>query len=97
LAECLGAGSGRQSRSAPPEKLHSHLSLEGPHTLTHRGRSDPELGWDTYHGIPILERFTWTVNPKGSKVVATWSQAFSTNGGKTWEVNWRNELIPDTR
>lgn len=54
-------------------------------------------GKDTYNGIPILVRFIWKVNPKGSKAVATWSQAFSTDGGKTWEVNWRNELIPDTR
>lgn len=53
-------------------------------------------GKDTYNGIPILVRFIWKVNPKGSKAVATWSQAFSTDGGKTWEVNWRNELIPDT-
>jgi hypothetical protein len=37
------------------------------------------------------------VNPQGYNVVATWLQAFSTNGGKTWEVNWRNALIPDTR
>lgn len=54
-------------------------------------------GKDTYDGIPVLVRFIWTVNPKGSKVVATWRQAFSTDGGKTWEENWRNELIPDTR
>jgi hypothetical protein len=54
-------------------------------------------GKDTYNGIPVLVRFTWTLNPRGSKAVATWSQAFSTDGGRTWEVNWRNELIPDTR
>jgi hypothetical protein len=52
-------------------------------------------GKDTYNGIPVLVRFIWTVNPKGSKVVATWSQASSRDGGKTWETNWRNELVPD--
>lgn len=52
-------------------------------------------GKDTYNGAPILVRFIWKVSPPGSKVVATWSQAFSNDGGRTWEVNWRNALIPD--
>ena len=52
-------------------------------------------GSDTYNGRPIIVRFTWTVNPKGSKVVAKWNQAFSTDGGKTWETNWYNEFIHD--
>ena len=49
---------------------------------------------DTFDGKPIIVRFTWTVNPKGSKVVANWEQAFSADSGKTWETNWRNEIIP---
>ncbi len=49
---------------------------------------------DTFNGKPIIVRFTWTVNPKGSKVVANWEQAFSADGGKTWETNWKNEIIP---
>jgi hypothetical protein len=52
-------------------------------------------GNDTFDGRPIVMRFIWTRNPKGSKVVAKWQQAFSTDGGKTWEVNWRNEIIRD--
>jgi hypothetical protein len=52
-------------------------------------------GPDTFNGIPIIARFIWTVNPKGSKVAATWNQAFSTDGGKSWETNWYNELIQD--
>ena len=52
-------------------------------------------GPDTFNGIPIIVRYTWSVNPKGSPVVAKWNQAFSTNGGKTWETNWYNELIHD--
>jgi hypothetical protein len=52
-------------------------------------------GPDTFNGIPITVRYTWTVNPKGSQVVAKWNQAFSTDGGKTWETNWYNEIIPD--
>jgi len=49
---------------------------------------------DTFDGKPIIVRFTWTVNPKGSRAVANWEQAFSADGGKTWEINWKNEIIP---
>ena len=51
-------------------------------------------GRDTFDGKPIIVRFTWTVHPQGSKAVADWSQAFSADGGKTWETNWTNEIIP---
>ena len=67
-------------------------------------------GHDTENGVPVLVRFTWTLNPKpeqvaqkweralnpsGAKVVARWEQAFSSDGGKTWETNWYNEFIHD--
>jgi hypothetical protein len=67
-------------------------------------------GPDTYNGVPVTVRFTWTLkpkasevaaqwektlNPKGSPVVAKWEQAFSTDGGKSWETNWYNEFIRD--
>jgi hypothetical protein len=52
-------------------------------------------GPDTYNGIPVVVRFTWTVNPRGSQVVAKWQQALSADGGKTWETNWYNEFIHD--
>ncbi len=67
-------------------------------------------GHDTFNGIPILVRYTWTLNPKSSQVaekweqelnpkglqvVAKWEQAFSTDNGKTWETNWYNEFIHD--
>lgn len=51
---------------------------------------------DTFDGKPIIVRFTWTVHPKGSKVVADWKQDFSADGGKTWETNWTNQIIPMT-
>jgi len=44
-------------------------------------------GHDTFNGIPIVVRYTWTVNPKSSQVAAKWEQAFSTDEGKTWETN----------
>jgi len=48
---------------------------------------------DSFDGRPIIVRFTWTVHPKGDPVVADWAQAFSTDGGKTWETNWTNQII----
>jgi hypothetical protein len=42
-------------------------------------------GSDTFEGRPIRVRFTW------SRVTAPtprWEQAFSEDGGKTWETNW---------
>jgi len=63
------------------------------------GRFDGNVGIfegpDTFNGKPIVVRYTWTKNPKGSKVVAKWEQAFSVDGGQSWETNWYNELIHD--
>ncbi|HEY1772533.1 MAG TPA: DUF1579 domain-containing protein [Gammaproteobacteria bacterium] len=40
---------------------------------------------DTLRGKPIKVRFTWSkITPTG----AHWEQAFSADGGKTWETNW---------
>jgi hypothetical protein len=42
-------------------------------------------GEDVWNGRPILVRFTWsrvtTPSPR-------WEQAFSDDGGRTWETNW---------
>lgn len=43
------------------------------------------VGEDVFEGKPILVRFTWS---KITADTAHWSQAFSANNGKTWEVNW---------
>jgi len=44
---------------------------------------------DTLRGQPIRMRFTWSrVTPRS----AHWEQAFSPDGGKTWETNWRMEF-----
>lgn len=52
-------------------------------------------GPDTYDGKPIVVRYTWTVNPKGSPITAHFEQAFSADGGKTWETNFTNDITPD--
>jgi hypothetical protein len=53
------------------------------------GRFDDGVGTfecdDTWQGTPIRVRYRWsqidTDNPR-------WDQAFSTDNGQTWEVNW---------
>jgi hypothetical protein len=46
---------------------------------------------DSLNGSPIRVRFTWfaatTEHPR-------WEQAFSDDGGATWETNWRMEFVP---
>jgi hypothetical protein len=44
---------------------------------------------DVYDGAPIRVRLIWRVHSRDS---ASWEQAFSADGGQTWETNWTNEL-----
>lgn len=40
---------------------------------------------DTFNGRPILVRFIWSGI---TETTCRWEQAFSPDGGETWEVNW---------
>jgi hypothetical protein len=46
-------------------------------------------GDDTFNDKPIKVRFTWSRITANS---AHWEQAFSPDGGKSWETNWRMDL-----
>ncbi len=42
-------------------------------------------GEDVQDGIPVDVKFIWSqITPTSAK----WEQAFSTDGGETWETNW---------
>jgi len=45
------------------------------------------FGKDTFNGSPIIFVFRWDARDKNHPV---WSQAFSSDRGKTWEWNWYN-------
>jgi hypothetical protein len=44
---------------------------------------------DTFKGKPIRVRFLWT----NLATKPHWEQAFSDDGGKTWETNWIMEVV----
>ena len=51
-------------------------------------------GDDTFDGRPIRVRFIWTPLPDHR---CRWEQAFSVDGGDTWETNWTMSFTPAAR
>jgi hypothetical protein len=48
-------------------------------------------GEDVFRGRPVLVRFTWSgVTTRTPR----WEQAFSDDGGRTWETNWVMDFTP---
>lgn len=45
---------------------------------------------DVLNGLPIKIRFTWLNSSIGNP---RWDQAFSADGGLTWEINWEMEFV----
>jgi hypothetical protein len=55
-----------------------------------RGRfEDGLIGEDTHDGRPVLASYRWS---DVTEQTAHWEQAFSTDGGRTWETNWIMDL-----
>ncbi len=46
---------------------------------------------DALDGKPIKVRFTWLSSPGEDP---RWEQAFSADGGATWETNWTMQFSP---
>jgi hypothetical protein len=63
--------------------------LQPPVAGSFTGGSGEFFGDDEYEGKPIRVRYTWT-EITGDH--ARWDQAFSVDGGRTWEVNWIMEF-----
>ena len=59
------------------------------------GRFDGDVGVfegeDVFDGRPILVRFVWS---RVTTPTPRWEQAFSADGGESWETNWVMEFTP---
>jgi hypothetical protein len=60
-------------------------TLEPPVVGSFQGDVAVFEGDDTFEGRPIRVRFTWS---RVTSPSPRWEQAFSADGGKTWETNW---------
>jgi hypothetical protein len=45
---------------------------------------------ETFNGKPVRTRFLWT---KITPTSCHWEQAYSPDGGKTWETNWVQDIV----
>jgi hypothetical protein len=45
---------------------------------------------ETFNGKPVRTRFLWT---KITPTSGHWEQAYSPDGGKTWETNWVQDIV----
>lgn len=48
-------------------------------------------GEDVFEGRPIVVRYVWS---RVTTPTPRWEQAFSADGGKTWETNWVMDFTP---
>ncbi len=65
-----------------------HGKLEAPVVGSFHGNVGIFEGPDEHNGKPVIVRYTWTVVDQNH---AHWEQAFSADGGNTWETNMTND------
>jgi hypothetical protein len=73
--------------------LYWATSKQGTVTIPTIGRFTNGRGefydYEIYQGKAVLVRYLWlNIKPDSCR----WEQAFSTDGGKTWETNWTTDL-----
>jgi hypothetical protein len=61
--------------------------LDPPVLGNFRGSEGEFRGTDVHKGTPVDVRFRWHETDSRRP---HWDQSFSTDGGRNWEVNWRN-------
>jgi hypothetical protein len=67
--------------------------LDPPVLGTFSGDTGVFEGPDVFEGRPILVRYTWS---RVTTPTPRWEQAFSEDGGETWETNWITDFTrPD--
>ncbi len=64
-------------------------ALEPPVVGSFTGGTGVFEGADTFEGRPIRVRFIWS---RADTASPRWEQAFSADGGRTWETNWVMEM-----
>ena len=73
------------------------LDARAPHALDTPVKGAFENGVGLFYsdvvveGKPIRVRFTWSIGKDDGH--PRWEQAFSPDGGQTWETNWRMQFI----
>jgi hypothetical protein len=70
------------------DSRHPH-KLDPPVIGEFRNGTGTFFAQDTFDGRPIVVRYIWSDITANS---AKWQQAFSDDGGKTWETNWIMEF-----
>jgi hypothetical protein len=68
---------------------NQHGTLEPPVLGGFAGDIGTFEGNDVFRGQPIRVRFIWSRTATASP---RWEQAFSTDGGVTWETNWTMDM-----
>ena len=63
--------------------------LDPPVVGSFDGDTGSFQGADTFAGKPVLVRFEWS---RVTTPEPRWEQAFSDDGGKSWELNWVMEF-----